>query len=121
MLSYLKRIGIALSVLLNVLLGGKSNQTFSARNWHWLKNDKPNFVLIIDGIFVLVAHLVSFLLTLYYRKRIIYKLDNHCMESWIYWRLRKDVVYEINEGDNEWLKVRVENPKDLYHKEHTLM
>ena len=29
---YFERVGIALSVLLNVVLGGYSNQTFSARN-----------------------------------------------------------------------------------------
>jgi len=30
MTCYLKRVGVALSVLLNVTLGGPSNQTFSA-------------------------------------------------------------------------------------------
>ena len=44
MMSYLKRVGIALSVLLNVVLGGASNQTFSARNWQRKKDGLLNFV-----------------------------------------------------------------------------
>lgn len=99
MLMYFKRIGIALSVLLNVTLGGKSNQTFSARNWDRKRNGKTNLVLLIDGVCIFIAYCVSLLLTLYYRRNIIYRLDNHCMESWVYWRSRKDVIYEIDEGD----------------------
>lgn len=64
---YFERVGIALSVLLNVLLGGHSNQTFSARNWHWKKNNKPNIVYLID-------------LTLG---------QGHCSECWVYWKVRE--------------------------------
>ena len=64
---YLYRVGIALSVLLNVLLGGYSNQTFSARNWQWKRDGKFNLVFLID--FVLG--------------------EQHCMNSWSYWRIRK--------------------------------
>jgi hypothetical protein len=65
---YLHRVLTALSVLLNVLLGGDNNQTFSARNWHWKKQGKPNIVWLIDGI---IGH-------------------SHCSECWVYWKLRKD-------------------------------
>jgi hypothetical protein len=64
---YLKRVGIALSVLLNVLLGGSSNQTFSARNYHWKRNYKPNIYKAIDFVFG----------------------KDHCLISWVYWETRK--------------------------------
>lgn len=69
-LKYLERIGIALSVLLNTLLGGYSNQTFSARNYGWKKEGKPNLVWLIDTIF--------------------WFDPNHCLDAWTYWFIRKD-------------------------------
>jgi hypothetical protein len=63
--TYLYRVGIALSILLNVILGGKSNQTFSARNWAWKMSDKPNLVWLIDKIF--------------------WSDPNHCQNSWDFW------------------------------------
>lgn len=68
---YIERVGIALSVLLNVILGGPSNQTFSARNWGWKRRKKPNIVWLIDKVFFLE--------------------DQHCMTAWVYWRLRKNL------------------------------
>ena len=70
-LKYLQRIGIALSVLLNVLLGGYSNQTFSARNYAWKREGKPNLVWLIDTIFWLDP--------------------NHCLGAWSYWIVRKEL------------------------------
>jgi hypothetical protein len=67
---YIERIGIALSVLLNVLLGGYSNQTFSARNYGWKREGKPNLVWLIDFIF--------------------WFDEKHCMEAWTYWYIRKE-------------------------------
>jgi len=64
---YLQRVGIALSVLLNVILGGESNQTFSARNHGWKRESKFNLVFLIDILFG----------------------KGHCSVSWIYWRVRK--------------------------------
>ena len=77
LISYLKRIGIALSVLINVLLLGPSNQTFSARNYAWKREGKFNFVPIIDFI---ALH--------------IFREHSHCQISWVYWRVRKDVMHE---------------------------
>ncbi len=48
MKGYVVRVGVALSVLLNVVLGGASNQTFSARNWQWRRDGRRNGVWIID-------------------------------------------------------------------------
>jgi hypothetical protein len=70
-LKYLERIGIALSVLLNVLLGGYSNQTFSARNYGWKREGKPNLVWLIDTIFWFDS--------------------NHCLDAWTYWIVRKEI------------------------------
>lgn len=67
---YLQRIGIAISVLFNVLLGGYSNQSFSARNYAWKRAEKPNLVWLIDSIF-------------WFDK-------NHCMHCWLYWYTRKN-------------------------------
>lgn len=65
-LKYIERLGIALSVLLNVILGGPSNQTFSARNWAWKRDGYFNLVWLIDFI------------AAPYEK-------NHCEHSWNYW------------------------------------
>lgn len=71
---YLQRIGTAISVLLNVILGGSSNQTLSARNWERKRNGQQHFVPIINFIFM---------------------NNSHCLQSWAYWRVRKDVMHEI--------------------------
>jgi hypothetical protein len=65
---YFKRVGIALTVLLNVILGGRSNQTFSARNWEWKMGGRPNIVWFIDFIFLK-----------------LFNEENHCKNSWDYW------------------------------------
>jgi len=65
--TYLKRLLTALSVLLNVTLGGHNNQTFSARNHQWKKDGKPNICKAID-------YLLG---------------EGHCAECWAYWRVRK--------------------------------
>jgi hypothetical protein len=68
---YIERVGIALSVLFNVLLGGHSNQTFSARNYGWKREGKPNLVWLIDAIFWFDPH--------------------HCLDAWTYWIVRKEI------------------------------
>lgn len=68
---YFERVGIALSILLNVILGGPSNQTFSARNHLWKKSGKPNLVWLIDFL-------------------IFWDIE-HCLNSWLYWKVGKDL------------------------------
>ena len=65
--TYLVRILIALSVLLNVILGGRLNQTFSARNWEWKRNEKINLVRLLDTLLG----------------------DGHCSRAWAYWKVRR--------------------------------
>ena len=65
--TYLVRILIALSVLLNVVLGGRLNQTFSARNWEWKRNGKTNVVRLLDALLG----------------------DGHCSRAWAYWKVRR--------------------------------
>lgn len=67
-IQYLKRVLISLSVLLNVLLGGYNNQTFSARNYEWKRQGRLNIVTPID--FVLGK--------------------DHCLTCWIYWKVRRE-------------------------------
>lgn len=66
--TYLKRLLIALSVLLNVILGGQNNQTFSARNHQWKKDGKPNISRYIDAVLG----------------------EGHCLTCWVYWKVRKE-------------------------------
>lgn len=73
---YFSRVGTAVSVLLNVLLGGPSNQTLSARNYELKRSGKLNIVWLIDILF-------------FWDK-------DHCMNSWLYWFMRKDVQFELN-------------------------
>lgn len=75
---YFGRLGIALSVLFNVVTGGESNMTFSARNHQWRRDDKTNFCSIID-------------LMLFWH-------PEHCRQSWAYWRLRKHSTESANEA-----------------------
>lgn len=67
---YIVRVAIAISVLTNVLLGGYSNQTFSARNYDWKKRGKPNIVWLIDKVF--------------------WFDPDHCLHSWLFWKTTKD-------------------------------
>lgn len=71
LLKYLLRVGIAISVLINVILGGPSNQTFSARNYGWKLEKKLNLVWLIDSIF-------------FFDK-------NHSLYSWVYWKAGKNL------------------------------
>jgi len=64
---YLKRILISLSILINVILGGRTNQTFSARNHEWRRNNRLNVAKTIDSVLG----------------------DGHCLECWVNWRVRK--------------------------------
>jgi len=68
---YIKRVGIAFSIFINVVLGGHSGQTFSARNHQWKKDKKYNIVFLIDII--------------------IFWDRDHCMHSWVYWRTGRNV------------------------------
>lgn len=77
--TYLKRLLIAFSVLINVILGGRSNQTFSARNYDRKKRGLWNIVPLIDAIF--------------------WFDPEHCLTSWVYWAVRKDVMSKNKIGD----------------------
>lgn len=94
-LTYLKRVGIALSVLVNVVLGGPSNQTFSARNWGWRRDKKPNLVWLIDG----VCAILQLIINRTFNKNVDFTY--HCMTSWIYWRSRRDVQFEEEQKSNK--------------------
>lgn len=66
LIHYLLRNGAALSVLINTLTGGPSNQSFSARNWQWKRDGKFNIVWLIDGCTGWIE-------------------EDHCMNRWVYW------------------------------------
>lgn len=62
---YIRRTLTAGSIFLNVLTGGKSNQTLCARNWELNLIGKQNASKIIDAFFFFDP--------------------NHCERSWNYW------------------------------------
>ena len=64
---YIKRVLVAFSVLVNVIFGGTNNQTFSARNWQWKRERKPNLVWLLDLVIG----------------------KGHCSECWVYWKTRR--------------------------------
>ena len=64
---YIKRVLVAFSVLVNVILGGTNNQTFSARNWQWKRERKPNLVWLLDLVIG----------------------KGQCSECWVYWKTRR--------------------------------
>ena len=74
MKQYLHRVGLASSVLINVLLGGHSNQTFSARNYEWQRQGRRNVVGLIDAAFWFISGEAD-----------------HCSTSWSYWYVRRNV------------------------------
>lgn len=65
LVTYIARVSIQISILFNVVTGGSTNQTFSARNYEWKRKNLPNLVSIIDAIF--------------------FWQPNHCMICWTYW------------------------------------
>ena len=87
-MQYLFRICLAISILINVITGGPSNQACSDRNYGWKREGKRNLVWIIDTF----CYYVGYGLT-----RMGFPCDyrNHCMSSWCYWRARKDVAHEF--------------------------
>ena len=70
-LKYLNRVLIAFDILLNVVLGGELNQTYSARSWLLKKQGKPNLVWFIDVIF--------------------FWDPSHCLSSYVVWFTGKNI------------------------------
>lgn len=77
MKNYFNRVFISFSILLNALFGGRTNQTFSARNWDRKRKGKVNLVWLIDAIF--------------------FHEKNHCQESWIKWAIINQAISKYNE------------------------
>ena len=64
---YINTVLIACSILLNVILGGRLNQTFAARNYQRKRENKKNMCFLLDILF-------------YYE-------TDHCMLSWTHWKV----------------------------------
>lgn len=64
---YFNRVFTTISILINVITGGKSNQTLSARQYERYRQKKINLVRVIDKVF-------------FWEK-------DHCMESWVKWEI----------------------------------
>ena len=80
---YFKRIAVTLSVLFNVILGGASNQTFSARQYEKKRDGQSNLVWLIDTV--------------------IFFDTDHCMMSWLYWKTTKDIRLVKGKYTHEFL------------------
>ena len=92
-LAYIGRVLIAVSILINVMLGGPSNQTFSARNYKWQQDGKWNIVWLIDAIFFWDKY--------------------HCFHAWIYYKTTKNLRKSYKE--NKRLDT---TEKMIYHDNH---
>lgn len=77
MRTYINRVVIALSILINTLLGGRNNQTFSARNYQRRREGKLHLVKIIDFIF--------------------FWDNDHCFNSWMKWAIINQAIGKYNE------------------------
>lgn len=78
MSKYINRVVIATSILINSLLGGRNNQTFSARNWQRKRDSRLNFVWLIDRLF-------------FWEK-------DHCQDAWIKWTIINSAIKRYNEN-----------------------
>lgn len=97
---YFSRVGTALSILFNVILGGPLGQSFSARNYGWQRENKRNLVWLID-ITSKVAYIILLKpLTMPSKEYIIIETNQHCLNAWIFWRIerRKYLNKEIENG-----------------------
>lgn len=79
MKKYIFRVGIALSILVNAILGGKNNQTFSAGQHARKQKHRWNVCWVIDTFFWFE------------------KSSGHCQQSWVKWEL---IDNAINHYDN---------------------
>lgn len=93
-MGYFRRVGIALSILLNVILGGSPYQTLSARNYERKRAGKWHLVPVIDFIFYYCGHIRNFFLTILSKEAIVVPSSHHCLHSWAIWRTRKDIIHE---------------------------
>jgi len=73
---YVRRVVTSLSIVLNTVLGGSSNQSFSARNWAWKRQGKFNLVWLIDFLF---------------------RDDVHCLVSWVYWTTIDQAIDDLRQ------------------------
>ena len=67
---YCYKLAIATSIFFNVLIGGKNNQTFSARNYQRKLDSEKN-----------LCHGIDYILG-----------DDHCLECWQRWCIIKQVL-----------------------------
>jgi len=114
-----------LSILLNVILGGKPHQTFSARNYGWKRDGKYHMVELIDFIFYWCGYIRNFLLTRALKRDNVSTSSHHCLHSWVVWRTRKDIIHEmsgeIQDGKRKepWGQVRVQRDSQQREKRHS--
>lgn len=88
---YFSRVVIAISVLINVLTGGQSNQTLSARNWERKRLGRSNLVPLLD---------------------FLSRNPTHCMENWTHWYLRKNVEQELTTTKQQAI-IHTQHTKDI--------
>ena len=67
---YCYKLAIATSIFFNVLIGGRNNQTFSARNYQRKLDSEKN-----------LCHGIDYILG-----------DDHCLECWQRWCIIKQVL-----------------------------
>jgi hypothetical protein len=83
---YLMRVLAAGSTLLNVILGGPTNQTFSARNYERKRHGKNHITFIIDLIF--------------------FSDPEHCLGAWVTWSVQEAAMKEFERNKEKQHGIR---------------
>lgn len=100
-MTYLYRVGITLSILLNVIAGGKLHQTFSARNYEWKRQGKFNLVWFIDRVFILIGFVFAWLCLMLKIETKPFIVIEHCQYCWVNWQLTNPKLKEEIHGQEE--------------------
>lgn len=79
--NYFERVGLCLTILINVILGGEQNQTFCARNYEWRRKGYLSLVPLFD----VGALVIGYVFNRFRPKRRRLNYRNHCLESWVWW------------------------------------
>ena len=87
-MTYLSRVFIALSIFLNAICGGKTNQTLSATQYERKRRGLWNLCYIVDSIF--------------------FWEDDHCQEAWIKWKIIHHAINRYEKIGSKFFKKDVD-------------
>jgi len=84
---YIQRVTTASSILINVIFGGRSNQTFSATQYQRRKDGKANVVWFIDKFF--------------------WWETDHCLGAWVKWKIIHTAIRHYDQLGDHFFDIQV--------------